>query len=85
MLELGLGIYTSFRAPAVHDDDRRWPGDRPAARSKIVRVMAPVGGFMLACAGHMLFNGLASTNSTEDLMLPWYMVLGLPADTTVPC
>ncbi len=79
MLELVKlrGIYTSFGHPLFTMMTAGGLVIGLAARSKIVRVMAPVGGFMLACAGHMLFNGLASTNSTEDLMLPWYMALGL--------
>lgn len=40
-------------------------------RSKLVRVLAPVGGFLAAAFGHMLFNGMAST--LED---PKPMIIG---------
>lgn len=79
MMELVMmrGVYTSFGHPLFTLMTASGLVIGLGARSKIVRVMAPLGGFMLACAGHMLFNGLASTNSTEALMVPWYLALGL--------
>lgn len=79
MLELVKlrGIYTSFGHPLFTMMTATGLVIGLAARSKIVRVVAPVGGFMMACFGHMLFNGLASTNSTDNLMGPWYLALGI--------
>lgn len=79
MLELVMlrGVYTSFGHPLFTIMTGAGLAIGLGARSKIVRVMAPVGGFMLACFGHMLFNGLSSTNAVESLMVPWYMALGV--------
>lgn len=79
MLELVMlrGIYTSFGHPLFTLMTASGLVIGLGARSKIVRVMAPVAGFMLACAGHMLFNGLSSTNATSALMFPYYLALGL--------
>ncbi|NHB85742.1 hypothetical protein G7085_17270 [Tessaracoccus sp. HDW20] len=38
---------------------------------------------MLACFGHMLFNGLSSTNPIEALMVPWYLALALVGVITI--
>ena len=79
MIELVLlrGVYTSFGHPLFTIMTAAGLAIGLGHSSKIVRVMAPLGGFMLACAGHMLFNGLASTRPTSALMLPWYLALGL--------
>ncbi|HMQ66011.1 MAG TPA: PrsW family intramembrane metalloprotease [Arachnia sp.] len=69
------GVYTSFGHPLFTMMTAAGLVIGLSARSKIVRVLAPLGGFMLACAGHMLFNGLASTNPVEALMRPYYMAL----------
>ncbi len=71
------GIYTSFGHPLFTMMTASGLVIGLSARSKIVRVLAPVGGFMMACAGHMLFNGLASTNASENLKVPYYFALGL--------
>lgn len=79
MLELVMlrGVYTSFGHPLFTVMTGAGLAIGLGARSKLVRVLAPVGGFMLACFGHMLFNGLSSTNPVEALMVPWYMALGV--------
>ncbi|MBB1509301.1 MULTISPECIES: PrsW family intramembrane metalloprotease [unclassified Tessaracoccus] len=73
------GVYTSFGHPLFTMMTAAGLAVGLGARSKWVRVMAPVGGYLLACAGHMLFNGLSSTNSIDNLMIQWYMALGLVA------
>lgn len=81
MLELVRlrGIYTSFGHPLFTLFTASGFIIGLSARSKIVRVLAPLGGFLLACAGHMLFNGLASTNATENLRPAWFLALALVA------
>ena len=79
MMELVMlrGVYTSFGHPLFTMMTAGGLVIGLSARSKIVRVLAPVGGFLLSCAGHMLFNGLASTNHPDNLMGAWYLALGL--------
>ena len=77
------GIYTSFGHPLFTIMTGAGLAIGLGARSKIVRVMAPLGGFMLACFGHMLFNGLSSTNPIEALMMPWFLALGLVGVITI--
>lgn len=79
MMELVMlrGVYTSFGHPLFMLMTASGLAIGLGARSKIVRIMAPLGGFMLGCAGHMLFNGLASTNPVENLKRPYYLALGL--------
>ena len=71
------GLYTSFGHPLFTMMTGAGLAIGLGARSKWVRVMAPVAGYLLSCAGHMLFNGLASTNHPDNLMTQWYMGLGL--------
>ncbi|MFT3889395.1 MAG: PrsW family intramembrane metalloprotease [Arachnia sp.] len=78
-LVLLRGVYTSFGHPLFTMMTASGLVIGLGARSKIVRVLAPVGGFLVACAGHMLFNGLSSTNSVDALMGPYYMALGVVA------
>lgn len=77
------GVYTSFGHPLFTILIAFGVAVGLKARSKIVRVMAPLAGFLLGAGGHMLFNGLASTNSTEALQRPWYFALGLVGIITV--
>ncbi|MGI5951881.1 MAG: PrsW family intramembrane metalloprotease [Brooklawnia sp.] len=49
-------------------------------RSKLVRVLAPVAGFLAAAFGHMLFNGLASIMEGAAMILAiagWVAVLAM--------
>ena len=73
------GVYTSFGHPLFTLMTASGFVIGLVARSKIVRVLAPVGGFLMACAGHMLFNGLSSTNPLENLKGAWYLALALIA------
>ena len=71
------GVYTSFGHPLFTMMTATGLVVGITARSKLVRVMAPLGGFLLAVGGHMLFNGLASTRPPEALMTQWIMALVL--------
>ncbi|MDO5677816.1 MAG: PrsW family intramembrane metalloprotease, partial [Propionibacteriaceae bacterium] len=71
------GVYTSFGHPLFTMMTAGGLAIGLGARSKWVRVMAPVAGYLLSCAGHMLFNGLASTNHPDNLRPQWFMALGL--------
>lgn len=73
------GIYTSFGHPMFTIMLAFGLAVGLGARSKIVRVMAPLAGFIVAASAHMLFNGLSSTGGTEQLKGPWYYALGLVA------
>lgn len=79
MMELVMlrGVYTSFGHPLFTLMTASGLVIGLGARSRIVRVLAPVGGFLLACAGHMLFNGLASTNPMNQLQRAWFLALAL--------
>lgn len=74
-LVLLRGLYTSFGHPLFTTMTAVGLAVAIAARSKLVRVLAPIGGFFLAVAGHMLFNGLASTHPTEELFWHWVAAL----------
>lgn len=73
------GVYTSFGHPLFTMMTAGGLAIGLGARSKWVRVMAPVAGYLLSCAGHMLFNGLASTNHPDNLKPQFFMALGLVA------
>lgn len=73
------GVYTSFGHPLFTMMTGAGLAIGLGARSKWVRVMAPVAGFLLACAGHMMFNGLASTNHPDNLRMQWFLALGVVA------
>ena len=71
------GVYTSFGHPLFTMMTATGLVVGFTARSRIVRVVAPLGGFLLAVGGHMLFNGLASTRPSEALKPHWFMALAL--------
>ncbi|MDI9629682.1 MAG: PrsW family intramembrane metalloprotease [Acidobacteriota bacterium] len=50
-----------------------------ANRSKLVRVLAPVTGYLAAAFGHMLFNGIASISDNSMILIigGWLAVLAL--------
>jgi protease PrsW len=78
-LVLMRGVYTSFGHPLFTMLTATGLVVGLSARSRIVRIVAPLGGFLLSVAGHMLFNGLASTRSTDQLKPHWIMALILVA------
>lgn len=69
------GVYTSFGHPLFTMMTATGLAVALQARSRIVRIAAPLGGFMLAVAGHMLFNGLASTHPPSALKPHWIVAL----------
>lgn len=73
------GIYTSFGHPLFTMMTALGLAIALGARSKIVRVVAPLAGFVVGAGGHMLFNGVASSGSVEQLRPQWFMSLGLVA------
>ncbi len=76
-LVLLRGVYTSFGHPLFTIMTASGLVIGLGARSRIVRVLAPLTGFMVAAAGHMLFNGLASTNPISQLRGAWFLALGV--------
>ena len=71
------GVYTSFAHPLFTMMIAFGIAVALGARSKIVRVMAPLAGFIVGAGGHMLFNGIASTMETSAARRPWFFALGL--------
>ncbi len=82
-LVLLRGVYTSFGHPLFTMMTATGLVVAVQARSRIVRIMAPIAGFLLAVAGHMLFNGLASTRPTEALKPHWIVALILVGLITI--
>ncbi len=81
VMELVLlrGLYTSYGHPLFTMMTATGLAIGLGARSRIVRIMAPLGGFLVAAGGHMLFNGMASVSSLDELIVPWIMTLTLVA------
>lgn len=73
------GIYTSFGHPVFTMMTALGIAVAVGTRSKTVRIMAPLAGFVVAAGGHMLFNGVASSGGAGDLKPQWFMALGLVA------
>lgn len=71
------GVYTSFGHPLFTTMTAFGLAVGLGARSRIVRIAAPLAGFIVAAGGHMLFNGVASTNASGALMTQWIMALAL--------
>ncbi|WP_342371826.1 PrsW family intramembrane metalloprotease [Propioniciclava soli] len=71
MTAFGHPLFTSFTALGLVIGLR--------ARSKVVRILAPVVGFLLAALGHMVFNFLASTGMDPTYMavIGWLVTLGI--------
>lgn len=70
-LVLLRGVFTSFGHPLFTAMTGFGLAVGLRSRSKIVRVMAPLTGFLAASFGHMLFNGLASIGIGDFLMTPF--------------
>lgn len=83
MMEIVMlrGVYTSFAHPLFTMLTATGISVAIGSRSKIVRVLAPLAGFLASVAGHMLFNGVSSTRDTGSLLIPWIMALVLVAIT----
>ncbi|MDF1487780.1 PrsW family intramembrane metalloprotease [Tessaracoccus caeni] len=85
MMEIVLlrGVYTSFAHPLFTMLTATGMSVAMSSRSKIVRVVAPLAGFLASVAGHMLFNGASSTRDVGSLMIPWIMALVLVLITVI--
>lgn len=48
-------------------------------RSKLVRILAPVAGYLTAALGHMMFNGISSIGLSPAIIIigGWIVVIGL--------
>ena len=77
------GIYTSFGHPVFTMMTALGLAIALGARSKTVRVVAPLAGFVVGAGGHMLFNGVATSGGTAQLKPQWFMALGLVAMLTL--
>lgn len=77
------GIYTSFGHPVFTMMIALGLAIALGARSKTVRVVAPLAGFLVGAGGHMLFNGVATSGGTAELRPQWFMALGLVAMLTL--
>lgn len=75
------GIYTSFGHPVFTMMTALGLAVALGARSKTVRVVAPLAGFVVGAGGHMLFNGVATT-AGGSLRTQLFMALGLVAMLT---
>ena len=71
------GVYTCFGHPLFTLMTGVGIAFAVASRSKIVRVVAPVAGYLAAAFLHMVFNGLASVMGEGGLMQV-YLWFGLP-------
>ncbi len=77
------GVYTSFGHPVFTMMIALGLAIALGARSKTVRVVAPLAGFVVGAGGHMLFNGVATSGGTADLRPQWFMALALVAMLTI--
>lgn len=63
------GVYTSFGHPLFTTFVGIGIFVAVRTRSKVVRIIAPLSGFVVAAAGHMLFNGFASTSNEYRMLV----------------
>ncbi len=74
------GIYTSFGHMLFTSMTGIGIGIAVRTRSKLVRVLAPLTGYVLAATLHMSFNGISSTSGSTSQLMPYYfLALGLVA------
>ncbi|MGJ6981444.1 PrsW family intramembrane metalloprotease [Aestuariimicrobium soli] len=73
------GIYTSFGHPFFTTLIAIGILFGLRHRSKLVRILAPITGFLAGALGHMLFNGVASVMSTDEAKKYWFMALAVVA------
>ncbi|MFV0428200.1 MAG: PrsW family intramembrane metalloprotease [Arachnia sp.] len=77
------GVWTSFGHPMFTIMTATGLAVALGARSRIVRIMAPLAGFLAAAGGHMLFNGVVSTTSPDNLRRQWIMAIVLVATVVI--
>lgn len=73
------GVYTSFGHMLFTSLTGIGIGVAVRTRSKLVRILAPLTGFVLAALCHMSFNGISSLVSESQLTQYWFIALGLVA------
>lgn len=73
------GVMTSFGHPLFTTFTALGMIVALSNRSKLVRVLAPIAGFLAAALGHMAFNGFSTIGISPILMavVGWVLVLGL--------
>ncbi|WCC79358.1 PrsW family intramembrane metalloprotease [Cutibacterium equinum] len=85
VLELVMlrGVYTSFGHPLFTSMTGIGLALGLRSRSRLVRILAPTTGFVMAVLGHMLFNGFSSVLPVAALKKLWYIALGIVASVVV--
>lgn len=78
-LVLLRGVLTSFGHPLFTMMTGLGLAIGLRSRSRLVRILAPVTGFMAAVIGHMAFNGISSVVPESQLKIYWFAALGLVA------
>ncbi|MCI1748908.1 MAG: PrsW family intramembrane metalloprotease [Acidipropionibacterium sp.] len=78
-LVLLRGVFTSFGHPLFTSMTAIGLAIGLRSRSRLVRILAPVTGFMGAAIGHMAFNGISSVVPEKNLKMYWFMALGVVA------
>ncbi len=78
-LVLLRGVLTSFGHPLFTTFTALGLIVALSNRSKFVRVLAPAAGYLMACFGHMAFNGFATVGASSIVMavVGWGAVLAL--------
>lgn len=71
------GVLTSFGHPFFTAMTAIGMAVGLRARSKIVRVLAPLAGYLAAAFGHMFFNGMASTAGGGVLTTPYPIIVAV--------
>lgn len=77
------GIYTSFGHPLFTSMTAIGLALGLRSRSRLVRILAPVTGFVAAVIGHMTFNGLSSIMPMAQLTKAWYVALAILGSVVV--
>ncbi|MDN6658816.1 MAG: PrsW family intramembrane metalloprotease, partial [Acidipropionibacterium jensenii] len=82
-LVLLRGVLTSFGHPLFTSMAGIGLAIGLRSRSRLVRILAPVTGFLGAVIGHMAFNGISSVVPSKDLKVYWFVALGIVASLVI--